>query len=204
MGVGAGLYMCDVVKKVHVRYLISWWVLVFIEPELLKVVKRVRRREYFGDSWKFGAVFFRPDVSCYSVNSVKALKGTESNDCWLQPVKIIRWWLMLIFLPSSIRLAREGHRTNDSTIWLRFRHNTCRSMCAACSEQELISRWDSERERFYDDIVHVEDSAYAHWTDFLSMLIYAAANHGRSSASFIILRCDCELGMRLSFNFVNV
>ena len=28
MGVVAGLYMCDVVKKVHVRYLISWWVLV--------------------------------------------------------------------------------------------------------------------------------------------------------------------------------
>jgi len=29
MGVGAGLYMHDVVvKKVHVRYLISWWVLV--------------------------------------------------------------------------------------------------------------------------------------------------------------------------------
>jgi len=28
MGVGAGLYMCDVVKTVHVRYLISWWVLV--------------------------------------------------------------------------------------------------------------------------------------------------------------------------------
>ena len=30
MGVGAGLYMCDVVKKVHVRYLISWWVLVIM------------------------------------------------------------------------------------------------------------------------------------------------------------------------------
>jgi len=29
MGVGAGLYMYDVVgKKVHVHYLISWWVLV--------------------------------------------------------------------------------------------------------------------------------------------------------------------------------
>ena len=28
MGVGAGLYMCDVVKKIHVRYLISWSVLV--------------------------------------------------------------------------------------------------------------------------------------------------------------------------------
>jgi len=32
MGVGGGLYMYDVVKKVHVRYLISWWVLVLI-PE---------------------------------------------------------------------------------------------------------------------------------------------------------------------------
>jgi len=31
MGVGAGLYMYDVVvKKVHVRYLISWWVVVGI------------------------------------------------------------------------------------------------------------------------------------------------------------------------------
>jgi len=25
MGVGAGLYMCDVVKKVHVRYLLLPW-----------------------------------------------------------------------------------------------------------------------------------------------------------------------------------
>ena len=31
MGVGAGLYMYDVVvKKVHVRYLISWWVFVVL------------------------------------------------------------------------------------------------------------------------------------------------------------------------------
>ena len=37
MGVGAGLYMCDVVKKVHVRYLISWWVLVkLLSPTDLK------------------------------------------------------------------------------------------------------------------------------------------------------------------------
>jgi len=29
MGVGAGLYMYDVViKNEHIRYLISWWVLV--------------------------------------------------------------------------------------------------------------------------------------------------------------------------------
>jgi len=56
-------------------------------------------------------------------------------------------------------------------------------------KQELISRWDSEREHFYDDIVHVVASAYASWTYFLSMLIYAA-NQGRSSTSFIILRCE--------------
>ena len=55
--------------------------------------------------------------------------------------------------------------------------------------QELISRWDSQREHFYDDIVHVEASAYAHWTDFLSMLIYAA-NQGRSGTSYTILRCQ--------------
>jgi len=28
MGVGAGLYVHDVVVKVHIRYLISWWVFV--------------------------------------------------------------------------------------------------------------------------------------------------------------------------------
>jgi len=36
MGVGAGLYMCDVVKKVHVRYLISWWVLVLAAGDRMK------------------------------------------------------------------------------------------------------------------------------------------------------------------------
>jgi len=48
------------------------------------------------------------------------------------------------------------------------------------SLQELIRRWNSERELFYDDIVHVEACAYAHWIDFLiytikqlSMLFYA-------------------------------
>jgi len=29
--------------------------------------------------------------------------------------------------------------------------------------QELIRRWDSERELLYDDNIHVEASAYAHW-----------------------------------------
>ena len=32
------------------------------------------------------------------------------------------------------------------------------------SSQELIRRWDSERELFYDNIAHLEASAYAHWS----------------------------------------
>ena len=45
-------------------------------------------------------------------------------------------------------------------------------------EQELIRRWDSERELFYDDIDHVQASAYAHWTDFLisTINVYARPN----------------------------
>jgi len=43
MGVGAGLYMCDVVKKVHVRYLISWWVLVLLCARLWRVDCVMRR-----------------------------------------------------------------------------------------------------------------------------------------------------------------
>jgi len=34
-------------------------------------------------------------------------------------------------------------------------------------KQELIRRWDSERQLIYDDVVHAEASAYARWTDFL-------------------------------------
>jgi len=64
------------------------------------------------------------------------------------------------------------------------------------TKQELISRWKIERERFHDDILHVEASAYAHWTDFLSMLIYAATNQGRLSTSFIILHCELASAIR--------
>jgi len=42
MGVGAGFYMCDVVvKRVHVRYLISWWVLVTNAQQLAKMGDRL-------------------------------------------------------------------------------------------------------------------------------------------------------------------
>jgi len=41
------------------------------------------------------------------------------------------------------------------------------------NQQELIRRWKSERELFYDNIVHVEASAYDNWTDFLISTIIA-------------------------------
>jgi len=37
------------------------------------------------------------------------------------------------------------------------------STTVAYVKQELIKRWDSERELFYNN-AHVEASAYAHWT----------------------------------------
>jgi len=33
--------------------------------------------------------------------------------------------------------------------------------------KKLIRRWGSKRELFYNDIVYVEASTYAHWTIFL-------------------------------------
>ena len=42
--------------------------------------------------------------------------------------------------------------------------------------QELIRRWDSERELFHDDIVHVEAIACAHWIDFLISTVAVCAN----------------------------
>jgi len=50
MGVGAGLYMCDVVKKVHVRYLISWWVLVLYGLETCSLKKaELRSLDFVSD-----------------------------------------------------------------------------------------------------------------------------------------------------------
>jgi len=45
----------------------------------------------------------------------------------------------------------------------------CRMMIRQ-SRQELVRRWDSGRELFYDDIVH-KACTYTHWTDFLIFTI---------------------------------
>jgi len=43
----------------------------------------------------------------------------------------------------------------------------CESWSLRHELQELITRWDIERELIYDNVVHAEVSAYAHWTDCL-------------------------------------
>jgi len=57
MGVGAGLYMYVVVVKVHVRYLISWWVLVFFGMSL------------FSQQWQLGRALANISRSHYVVIS---------------------------------------------------------------------------------------------------------------------------------------
>jgi len=76
MGVGAGLYMCDVVKKVHVRYLISWWVLV----------KRGNTPPS-KTHWPLD-VTFAHEFICFSVNNFSELpKGTHAQ----RPPSISHW-----------------------------------------------------------------------------------------------------------------
>ena len=64
----------------------------------------------------------------------------------------------------------------------RVRMSVCLSVCVGLydriSQQELIRRWDSERELLYDDNIHLEASAYAHWTDLLisTINIYGRPN----------------------------
>jgi len=57
-------------------------------------------------------------------------------------------------------LTRRGQR---NAVADDRRHD--KTLCT--QRQELIRRWDSERELFNDDIVYVQASAYARWTDFL-------------------------------------
>jgi len=66
------------------------------------------------------------------------------------------------------------HFVNLSLYFLRF---TLTHTGPSHLWQELIRRWDSECELFYD-IVHVEASTYTHWTDFLisTTNIYARLN----------------------------
>jgi len=45
----------------------------------------------------------------------------------------------------------------------RIQSQNLKSQLVREYRQELIRRWDSERELFYN-IAHVEASAYAHWT----------------------------------------
>jgi len=69
-------------------------------------------------------------------------------------VRVILLSLDLVSSDSGNRLARK-----NVTKMVYFVSNG--------KYKKLIRRWDSEHELFWDDIVHIEASAYAHWTDFL-------------------------------------
>ena len=59
---------------------------------------------------------------------------------------------------------RQMDGQNDDSICIALQlRRTVKIIKHEKYEQELIRRWDSERELFYN-IAHVEASAYAHWT----------------------------------------
>jgi len=61
---------------------------------------------------------------------------------------------------------------------------TCICVARTKIAKKLIRRWDNERELFYDDIVHVEASAYARWTDFLILVLSIYATYLPIKPSF--------------------
>jgi len=60
----------------------------------------------------------------------------------------------------------ETRKSHFSHNWIAL-HTQCTCALSSWKRQELIRRWNSERELLYDDNIHVEASAYAHWTDLL-------------------------------------
>jgi len=137
--------------------------------------------EAFGNYMSWQVCLF-----CVTIQSiVKMVKGCTNNCSWSEKNYILKIWEHHCWTSTSFLWADIGDGLDLEILSLLAVIN-----CYATEEQELISRWDSEREHFYDDIIHLEARAYAHWTDFLSVLIYAAANQGHSSTSFIILCCE--------------
>ena len=72
----------------------------------------------------------------------------------------------------SSELGLAGDRTIEVSAPLYTDPLTNSNSHRRHEKQELIRRWDSERELLYDDNIHVEASAYAHWTDLLISTFY--------------------------------
>ena len=84
-----------------------------------------------------------PDLHMDGENS----KGKEDTE------ERLSMELRFIVRPTCNKIGHFGNVPRANRIWLNTRKE----------QQELIRRWDSERELFYK-IAHVEASAYAHWT----------------------------------------
>jgi len=67
----------------------------------------------------------------------------------------------------------QSWRDKVQRVFVFYRATT---LCLRKKNKKLIRRWDSEHELFYDDIVHAQASAYAHWTDFIISTKYANAS----------------------------
>jgi len=63
--------------------------------------------------------------------------------------------------------SRRDAKYRDAHIYGHTDMFVCPLAASHISTRTHHRRWDSERELFHDDIVHVQASAYAHWTDFL-------------------------------------
>jgi len=86
---------------------------------------------------------------------------------------MLKFWSKLVNLTRSYKRKQKGMYFLN-TVYIHINGNILTlapwwdySRRTHNINNKLIKRWDSERELFYDDIVHVEASAYAHWTDFL-------------------------------------
>ena len=174
MGVGAGLYMCDVVKKVHVRYLISWWVLVFclclVDPQLLQVGKHV--------SPKRGVLWITVEGIC-SADALPVAQptATEHRRFKFNPlspcIQLCCWWRRCMVLCGAELSDSVKQQYTDNIDWIKHAHlhrlvssSTSISIsitqhchrrrhgdaeisayCSRCTSQKISGEWRQPRER---------------------------------------------------------
>ena len=103
------------------------------------------------------------------------IRRHEGCDAAFRQITMTSCFITFQSLSSSLHLLRvmkfqPGEVASFQPLW-----NICLSLE---NWQELIRRWDSEHEHFNDYIVHVQASAYAHWTNFLisTINIFARSN----------------------------
>ena len=92
------------------------------------------------------------------------------------PTKFFQWVAPFgdtaLAAPFSPHIATAKGGVLEPSLWRNIRQQAQSTEKVQQKKQELIRRWDSERELLYDDNIHVEASAYAHWIDLLISTFY--------------------------------